>query len=272
MKVQIVSDIHLEFHKFRKRWNFITPSAPILCILGDLCCCEKGEINKLYSFFDEIVPHFKLIIWVPGNHEYYQNKCNGIENTKNMIDKRCKKICLKYDNVKFLNNDTLNYPHRGILYRFIGSTLWSYIPDKFGNQIQGLMNDYNNIYVWDIKNKISKKINYKLVNMWHTKSVKYINNELLRSMKMKNKTTYKKIKNIVLTHHKPFSFPSDNIYQYAYESDQIEILNSNNVDLWCYGHTHKKFKGIIGKTFLYSNPKGYPHQKTNYSKKNHISI
>ena len=47
MKIQIVSDIHLEFYEKKSKYNFIKPSAPILCILGDLGRSEDNEIIKI---------------------------------------------------------------------------------------------------------------------------------------------------------------------------------------------------------------------------------
>lgn len=282
MKIQIVSDIHLEFHDEKKLYSFIKPSALILCILGDLCCCENSELKKLQNFFSEVSSMFKLIIWIPGNHEYYQEKRARINknNTMPAIDRRCKIICSKYKNVKFLKNQTLDYEYRNNLYRFICSTLWSHIPNNLGNDVQNYMSDYSSIYVWSNKNKNPRNITYKDVNAWHKKCVKFINTEIEKTKEIKKNngkksSKYKSVKTIVLTHHKPFSTTSDygsDKERVAYESDQSHILGCGHVNLWCYGHTHRSFNGRAHKCRIISNPKGYPSQRTNYIRNHSINI
>ena len=50
VKIQIVSDIHLEFRgeNFQK---IIKPSAPILFLLGDICACGTTDDFNIYKKF-----------------------------------------------------------------------------------------------------------------------------------------------------------------------------------------------------------------------------
>ena len=255
MYIQIVSDIHLEFYPVRKIYSFIKPTAPILCILGDLCCCENLEMNKILNFFNEISPLFELIIWIPGNHEYYQDKKNDKNCITIFVDNRCRKICSKYPNIKFLKNQTLEYKMKNsnILYRFVCSTLWTHIPTNLGKSVQSFMSDYNKIYVWNTKDKIPRNITYKDVNMWHRKCIKFIKSEIEKTKHKKKLKKYKNVKTIILTHHKPFITNSDynnDIEKVAYESDQTKIFNSPHINFWGYGHTHRPFKGNMYNTII----------------------
>ena len=276
MKIQIVSDIHLEFYEKKSKYNFIKPSAPILCILGDLGRSEDNEIIKIKSFFDEISKLFEIILWVPGNHEYYQGSSNikNITNKKitSIIDKKYFKLCSLYKNIKYLKRKVFEIKYKNINYKFIGCTLWTKIPERLGIKVMQSMTDYDEIYVLDNKTKKPKKITYKNINLWHRKDLNFILDELKISVNNKNK-----IKNIVLTHHKPFQIPSDcdnEVSMHAYESDQTEILKLNLIDAWFYGHTHKRFKKRLkgSKTIFVSNPKGYPYQRTEFNNMLFVSI
>ena len=281
MKIQIISDIHLEFYENPKSCEYLKPKARILCIVGDLCCIDDAKKIKL--FFDKIHSMFKLIMWVPGNHEYYVSKCPDKYNTVYYIDLRNNKICSKYDNIKYLKNKRIEYLYNNTLYRFIGSTLWSYIPPKLGKDVENLMSDYSNIYLWNSRTKIARKITYKDVNLWHKKNIKFINNEINNSRKLKQhiskniqnqKKKYSNIKTIILTHHKPFiDKDSDRSSEScAYESDQTNIMKRSHVNAWVYGHTHKYYKGKIGDCLLASNPRGYPYQPTGFKNGGCINV
>jgi len=276
MKLQIVSDLHLEFWGNRKFYNFLKPSADILCILGDLCCVDPVGCKMISTFFKEVSPKFKLIIWVPGNHEYYRDKqCPSC--TVPEINKTASAITRKFKNVKFLNCKTIDYLHQGTLYRFMGCPLWTHIPDSKSKVIEKNMRDYCKIYTsWSKKNGKAKRLNYRYVNDWHAKCLRFIKSELSKTSRLKKsaagKKKFKVIKNIVLTHHKPFIGRRNTPVQMAYESDQRALLNSGLIHLWGYGHTHEKFHRKIGKTILYSLPKGYKGQATGFVRNQTVNI
>ncbi len=273
MKIQVVSDLHLEFWEKRKKYNFVTPSANILCILGDLCCVDSEGKEKISVFFAEISPLYKMILWVPGNHEYYRDEPSST-CTIASINRIAKNIVGKFPNIKFLNCETLEYLYRGTLYRFIGCPFWTKIPESHGKLIEGRMNDYESIYIdWSKKLGTARKLNYKYVNYWHDKCLRYIKKEIAKSLLLKkSQKKIKKVKNIVLTHHKPFMGNRKTDVQHAYESNQMTLLNSGLIHFWGYGHTHEKFFGKVGKTILYSMPKGYKRQNTGYKKNHSVNI
>ena len=267
MKIQIISDIHLEFYENPKICNFIKPITPILCIVGDLCCCDASGLKKIKLFFDKITSMFKLILWIPGNHEYYRNSCTDKKGTVQGIDSQNTKFCSMYKNIKYLKNSRIEYLYDQTLYRFIGSTLWTQIPAQKAKEIEKYMSDYSMIYVWSNKNKKCRKITYKDVNNWHKNHIAHIKQEINNSRKLKKQknTKYNDVKTIILTHHKPFCNKQElnnNVLSLAYESDQTNIMNSKYVDAWLYGHTHKHFRGKIGGCTVVSNPRGYPREKT----------
>ena len=69
MKVQILSDIHLEYYKtYPGLTHFIEPEAPVLVLCGDICYYKH---HHFIPFFREASVGFEYVIFVPGNHEYY---------------------------------------------------------------------------------------------------------------------------------------------------------------------------------------------------------
>ena len=71
LNIQILSDIHIE--KINSNTvsglDFITPTAPILILAGDIGSLYR--IEQLEYFFSTIYKYFKYILYVPGNNEYY---------------------------------------------------------------------------------------------------------------------------------------------------------------------------------------------------------
>jgi predicted phosphodiesterase len=149
VKIQIVSDTHLEFRgdNFQK---LIKPSAPILLLLGDICACGNLDDYEIYKkFITFLSTKFKFIFHVPGNHEYYTvgNKNITIDDTINGIDNKLRKFTSELKNVFFLNNNTVRLKIDKKVYVFIGSTLWTYINPSDRKNIALMMNDYKYIYM-----------------------------------------------------------------------------------------------------------------------------
>ncbi|CAN0491524.1 unnamed protein product, partial [Phaeothamnion confervicola] len=73
MKIQYCSDLHLEIREnvFFLKQNPLIPSAEILLLAGDII--PFNQIHKIDFFFDFISEHFKVVYWLPGNHEYYHS-------------------------------------------------------------------------------------------------------------------------------------------------------------------------------------------------------
>ena len=279
LKLQIVSDLHLEFWDKKQKFNFIKPSAPILALLGDICCCSDDEDFAIFErFIKEILPLYELIIMISGNHEYYTNKKNNITyaNTMHSIDDRIK-LFFKSTSPKlhYLNNNTLKITANNQDYTIIGSTLWSWIPESERKTITESMNDYQYIQFYD--NEKIRKLNANDVATLHLKNYRYIKMQINKAKKLNHKI-------IVLTHHKPYlsaNYNSSSL-DVAYESDLSDLFISP-VLLWGYGHTHVADNSLQGasnslqvtsnhKTILYSNPKGYPNQKTKFNKSAIITL
>src|SRR5690606_39033301 len=120
---------------------------------------------------------------ISGNHEYYNS---NIKDTDNHIED----IVKSYNNVIYLNNKTYVDDENNL---YIGSTLWSNIPQEYNNYIQKSINDYH-----QIENLTPS-----------TTSSMFWNNLLFIEQALSN-GTYNKI--IVITHHSPLLRETSNLH------------------------------------------------------------
>jgi len=261
LKIQIASDIHAEFWN-KKIYKFLKPSADILALLGDTCCVGSNDDFEIYKhFIRELLPKYKHIILISGNHEYYFNSVNKqptVNNTISACDRKLRKFCNTSTKLHYLNNATMTLKIKKTTYIIIGSTLWSWIPNTQRKRIQSRMNDYKYIYTIDKKTKKVRHITSHDISAFYLKNIRYIKKEI---NKAKRNT-----KVIVLTHHKPYLSKDHDpeSYSCAYESDASDLFKKPVV-CWCYGHTHIKDNSTIKKIKFISNPKGYPNQRTKFT-------
>ena len=79
-----------------------------LALLGDICCCgSDNDFETFKKFIYEILPLYKTIIMVPGNHEYYFNTSNSSEKITQLktiegIDQKIRKFFRETSSKKLL--------------------------------------------------------------------------------------------------------------------------------------------------------------------------
>lgn len=118
MIIQYGSDLHLEFEKKIKNFNWVIKpikDAEVLILAGDIC---DPRLDVFVRFMKYCVDEWKYVIMISGNHEYYNS---SIKQTDLLLEKFSKEIGFHYLNNKSLIIDKI---------KFIGSTLWSEIPDE----------------------------------------------------------------------------------------------------------------------------------------------
>jgi Icc-related predicted phosphoesterase len=272
MKITVVSDLHMEFSPIT-----LTNSqeADVLILSGDILMSEilhdypADSTEQIYNtsrqlkawrfreFLKECSDEFKHVIYVAGNHEFYQGKFHaGLEYLKDE--------CSRYPNVHFLENASVTIDD--II--FIGATLWTdaHKGDPLTMyQLPFMMNDYALI-----KNdhKGYRKLHMVDTIDRHHTSMDYI------EMMVENAPSDKKI--VIATHHSPSYLSIVDKYadQYemngGYHSDLSKfILDNPNIALWVHGHTHEVLDYKLGETRIVCNPRGYEgdsyHENTGWN-------
>lgn len=268
VKIQIISDLHLEFRDPSKGYDFLRVSAPILVMAGDICALGSASDFKHYEkFISHIYGKYECIIHIPGNHEYYCSDAKTAKSRKTMteIETKIEEFLKPYPKVHYMNKDVLKLNIRGKKYYFICCTMWSKIAKKSQEEMKELMNDYS--YIWtDRKNNLTPS---DVMDM-HKKSTGFIKRAIERAQRDSAIA-------IVITHHKPYlsldnGSGGESIISDAYEVDMVKQIKAPVV-AWIYGHTHKADNSNINGVKIVSNPLGYPYQRgTGFIKGFYIAI
>ena len=238
MRLQILSDIHTEFHTdCGKQFiqNYLRPkSVDVLIIAGDMGVDYTGTCNSLVSSLQLIAKSYKdaVVLYVPGNHDFYHSNIPRTLSRLHLLEE-------SINNLIILNNKMVNIGGA----TFIGTTLW-FRKKKNYEKYADELNDFN--LIKDFRNKVFKE-NRKALNFlnWHT-----------------NKDS------IVITHHMPAPQSvsveyKDNPTNMFFLCDMSKLINERKPKLWVHGHTHDSFNYMLGKTHVVCNPLGYLGRQVN---------
>ncbi len=247
MRLQFVSDIHLEFgHPFNPP---VTGDA--IALLGDIGFPHTAEYKM---FVQECADLYKHVFVVAGNHEYYRR-----QKTHDYTRELLHEFCSTLDNVHFLDDSAVVID--GV--RFVGGTLWTHLDGFCGPGVELAMTDYKEIRKMALTHDGKpRKINISWHDTyaWHTKTVQYIAAQIKEAQAAGQRV-------VVLTHHVPTLDPrshegsqhgSDNP---AYSTD-LDHMIAKPVVLWAYGHTHWCSDFELDGVRVASNPRGYPGENT----------
>lgn len=242
MKIMITSDLHLEKRHldFYKILNVNAVSnADVLCLLGDIGSPLDPNLDM---FLSECSKYAKRVVYVPGNHEYYNNVCMPMSR----IDQFLEYTCNRFPNVTYLNNKCM---HIDDTYTLIGSPLWSYIPEANASIVAASVNDYNCIRTTQWNRLTPADVTNMFLN-----NFKFIEDSIASCAIAKRKA-------IVLTHHAPVKIPATNPkyidcpVNCAFTTE-LNVQNLQNVPLWACGHTHHNFNVAVGSVRVLSNQYG----------------
>jgi predicted phosphohydrolase len=237
MRLQVFSDLHLEFGPFEP--TFKNPDVVVLA--GDIHVGTAGV--KWAKQFCPACP----VIYVPGNHEFYNHSITDLI--------KALKHEAKGSNVHVLENNVFKFNE----FVFLGCSLWTNF--QLGSAASMAMScadremsDFCLIQKPDGNRVFSTQDSAKI----HATSVRWLGRQLSR---------HDPARTIVVTHHAPNhrSISPQNagdMLNAAFASDLDSLICASRVPLWIHGHTHYNVDYKIGATRIYSNQRGYPHAKT----------
>ena len=245
MKLQIISDLHLEFNDV----TINNAGADILCLAGDISLAKdlvkdtpRGE--KFRQFFDHVSKEFDTVLYVMGNHEHYSGRWNNTAaNIRTALE--------PWDNITLMDDGWLNFGKT----RIVGTSLWTNMNKGDPLTMMHIKNSMNDYHVITIENNgIYHKLRPIDTFNAHTRAVETI--------KLAAETWDGDV--VVLGHHAP-SFQSvherykhDWMINGGYVSDLDEyILSQEKIKLWIHGHVHNSFDYMIGECRIVCNPHGY---------------
>ena len=236
MKIQYMSDLHLEFSD-NSRWlkHFELPvTGDVLVLAGDIFYL-RNKIVPLGNFWKWASANYRQVLIVPGNHEYY-NYCD-------VMDKGMQWNCMFRNNVGYYQNQVMRIDNTD----FIMSTLWSHIspPDEYF--VWKGMNDFRQIMY------NGKLLRTEEFNQMHIFCLDFIKRSLAES-------TAEHI--VVVTHHLPTlkvvaPHHRGSVLNSAFATELGELIADSRIDAWIYGHSHTNIDAEINGTKVVCNQLGY---------------
>ena len=231
MKLQIISDLHLEFYDMPVSLLKLMPIAPdldFLVLAGDIVVASRmnpKNIQRVFKFFSEKARH---ILYVTGNHEYY----GGTREKAEFI----LKSYMPKNFIWLQNNDvTIEGVH------FYGGTMW--FPNQPLNQLyESMMSDFTVI---------------KDFRQWV-----YVENAAFREAAARLVTP----QTVVLSHHLPHprstppQFLNSPLNRF-FTSDETTVIEAKQPRYWFHGHTHRPCDYMLGDTNVICNPYAYPMER-----------
>jgi len=226
MRIQVISDIHTEFHRDRGT-KFVTElpadNVDVLIVAGDF-----GTIDTLYNTLKVLCERYPHVVYVTGNHEYYNS-------TREIVHRSLQKVSKRFSNFHWLKNSAVEIDGK----RFVGSTMW------FPNSHDA----------WALEDRLNDFSLIEKFSEWVYKENDKAQNYLNRNVKEGD---------IVITHHLPswasiadeFKGSRFNCY---FVCDMSETILDNKPALWVHGHTHESCDYKLGDTRVVCNPYGYSH-------------
>lgn len=276
MKIQLVSDLHLEFADINiQNLN----GADVLILSGDICVAQdlhdhiaadfnpysqgafadlnrkQQRVQRFRDFFKRVSFQFPNVIYVMGNHEHYHGKFD--RSRQYFLDEFAK---LGITNIHLLDNDTKEID--GV--HFVGGTLWTDMnkgDPLTVHAIETMMNDFR---VIRIANEDFRKFLPTRAIREHVKTKQYIKTVL--------EGLPEDARVVVVGHHAPShmsiheQYKHDALMNGGYASDLSEfILDRPKIKAWTHGHMHQCFDYMIGDTRVLCNPRGYHDENPEFN-------
>lgn len=237
MKIQYVSDLHLEFPE---NWNWllnnpIPVQGDILVLAGDIVPIHL--IQQYHAFFDILSSNYEQVYWLPGNHEFYYND----------VAPYARNVCTPIRKNVWLVNNTSFIHHR---VKFIFTTLWAHIPVNKKLTIENNVSDFLLIRY----NQLPFTTEY--FNELHSIALNFLSHELSEEFETVDKK-------IVITHHVPtlVNYPAQYVKSTINPAFAVELQHFillHQPDYWIYGHHHCNVPDFsLGHTRMLTNQLGY---------------
>jgi hypothetical protein len=233
MRIQLVSDLHLENldNDDINLDDFVQPVADILILAGDIGSLYRNA--QLENFINKVCSKFKVVIYVPGNHEYYFKKTYLIPKTIYELRKDLYSMLKKFSNLYILDRSCITIGDIVIA----GCTFWSDIGDNFFPKFRVR-----------IHNLLPKTFKY-----YHERDIAFI-----KAVKHESERNNKKL--IIVSHYAPSKLllnpmHDNDPFNYLYASN-TDYLVENGISCWLYGHTHYNKDVFLGNCRVVSNQYG----------------
>lgn len=225
MLVQVVSDLHVEFHADRGRslLGSLDPTGvDVLVVAGDL-----GTLSTVGSALRALCARYPHVVFVLGNHEYYGSSPAEVHAA-------LRSFSTLLPNLHWLHRGTAEIG--GVV--FAGAVLWFRdAPDN--PRYAHRLNDFSMISGF----------------------VPWVYEESRKDEVFLKKAALQA--DVVVTHHLPAQGSvadgfRDSPLNRFFLCDVEPVVSASGAVLWVHGHTHSPCDYVCGSTRVLCNPLGYP--------------
>ena len=241
MKIQVLSDLHLEFEEYK----YEETDADVVVLAGDI---DKGSRGVDFAL---TIP--KPVVYVFGNHEYYGG------SYPSTLEKAKEKA--QGTNVHLLENESVILD--GV--KFLGCTLWTDFNLFKNSYVSKIIagsgtNDYRLI---QSDNSLKRLSTHETQDI-NSDSVEFLKKEMEEGC-------------VVVSHHAPSLKSASSIYKSdpltaSFASDLEDLILEGNPSVWIHGHMHNTSEYEIGNTKIVANPKGYRDENKDFYSKFKVDI
>jgi Icc-related predicted phosphoesterase len=226
MRLQLLSDLHFEFHRDagRSLVDSLDPAGiDVLVLAGDIC--NAAAIPDALGLFCERYRHAS-VVYVHGNHEFYRtDRADVVARTRQAVSDN--------SNLVWLDCSSAELHGR----RFLGAPLW--FPDHPSiPRLKRSMSDFHEIRGFE-----------GWVYAENERAIAFLRDALREG-------------DIVITHHLPSRRSVSPRFVghplgHFFVCDVEPLIQERQPRLWLHGHTHDSVHYDIGNTTVLCNPLGY---------------
>lgn len=231
MVIQLASDLHTETHADGGAGilaEMAQTSADLLVLAGDIT--NARDPTAIEFILRQVSSHYRDIIYIPGNHEFYGT-------TPAFALANLQEVAKRFANVHVPSNEVIVVGAK----RFLCGTGWFPKPKEEEMAFKRYMNDF-----WDIEDfepwVYEQHAHFRLLLI----------EELVEG-------------DVVITHHLPSVASVSEAYKSAvtnafFVSHFDKSIIMRKPALWLHGHTHAQCDYQLGATRVVANPLGYPNE------------
>ncbi|MFT7116542.1 MAG: putative phosphodiesterase [Rhodoferax sp.] len=263
MKIQLLSDLHLEVHP---HWvPQPAPGADLLVLAGDIGSYQSGSLLPDTDFgLSRFSPHQGWptpVFFIPGNHEY---DALDFDEAHARLRSTCERL-----GITWLEREMLIWPRQsGPAVRFIGTTLWTDF-DALGPQTHAAADPATNVLAQQLKarEKAFRAANYYLKKTGSHRHGQPMLAEAVRQQALVCQHWLTQAlaepfdgKTVVITHFAPSLASADP--RYGMTPGTAGFCNALDpllaqAQLWLHGHLHAPSHYTRNGCRVIANPLGY---------------
>ena len=232
MKIQLASDLHLEFLSPAQEVQLMEGfkgRADVLFLAGDIL--PLRFVDQVRDGLKQFCERYEFVVYVPGNHEYYNCSVKDAELVLGAVQNELSNLYVPRNQLMRIGK-----------LKVYGGTMW--FPDLLGNDIlKPMLNDFHLISGFE---------------PWVYEQCRQFTDHFEQRV---DEDT------IVLSHHLPSYESVPPKYQTEanvaslnrfFVHDMEQLMVEKSPKLWMHGHTHNPADYAIGLTRVLCNPLGYP--------------